>query len=37
MPLSGDGKSQQANAVIGQLLCMVFGIRICTSAGLNGF
>ena len=36
MPLSGDGKSQPANALIGQLLGMGFGIRIYTSAGLIG-
>ncbi len=37
VPLSDGGKSQPANALIGQLLRMEFGIRIYTSASLNGF
>ena len=37
VPLSGDGKSQPANALIGQFLCMGFGIRnlyVCGSQRL---
>ena len=32
VPLSGDGKSQPANALIGQLLCMGFGRPLASDA-----